>query len=142
VYKSPQEVDILTKRMKALGMLFNEESDVAGYLGVLLDRDPINDTITLRQSGLSQRIVEALHLDDDTPTAKTPADAYLPIDEDGERAHELYNFASVAGMLQYLQGHLILTFHLPSLKYQDTPLVQNALMNLLLNELDDISKEQ
>jgi hypothetical protein len=105
VYKSPQEVDILTKRMKALGMLFNEESDVAGYLGVLLDRDPINDTITLRQSGLSQRIVEALHLDDDTPTAKTPADAYLPIDEDGERAHELYNFASVAGMLQYLQGH-------------------------------------
>jgi len=105
VYKSPQEVDILTKKMKALGMLFNEESDVAGYLGVLLDRDPVNDTITLRQSGLSQRIVEALHLDDDTPTAKTPADAYLPIDEEGERAHELYNFASVAGMLQYLQGH-------------------------------------
>jgi hypothetical protein len=105
VYKSPQEVDILTKKMKALGMLFNEESDVAGYLGVLLDRDPINDTITLRQSGLSQRIVEALHLDDDTPISKTPADAYLPIDEEGEHAHGLYNFASVAGMLQYLQGH-------------------------------------
>ena len=105
VYKSPEEVDILTKKMKALGMLFNEESDVAGYLGVLLDRDPVNDTITLRQSGLSQRIVEALHLDDDTPTARTPADAYLPIDEEGERAHELYNYASVAGMCQYLQGH-------------------------------------
>jgi len=40
VYKSPEEVDILTNKMKALGMLFNEESDVAGYLGVLLDRDP------------------------------------------------------------------------------------------------------
>jgi hypothetical protein len=105
VYKSPEEVDILTKKMKALGMLFNEESDVAGYLGVLLDRDPVNDTITLRQSGLSQRIVEALHLDDDTPTVRTPAASYLPIDEDGERGHELYNYASVAGMLQYLQGH-------------------------------------
>jgi hypothetical protein len=105
VYKSPQEVDILTKKMKALGMLFNEESDVAGYLGVLLDRDSTNNTITLRQSGLSQRIVEALHLDDDTPTVKTPATDYLPIDEEGERAHELYNYASVAGMLQYLQGH-------------------------------------
>jgi hypothetical protein len=105
VYKSPEEVDILTKRMKALGMLFNEESDVAGYLGVLLDRDPDNNTITLWQSGLSQRIVEALHLDDETSSVKTPANSYLPINEDGEPAHELYNFASVAGMLQYLQGH-------------------------------------
>jgi hypothetical protein len=77
VYKSPEEVDILTKRMKALGMLFNEESDVAGYLGVLLDRDPDdNNTITLRQSGLSQRIVEALHLDDETSSVKTPANSY------------------------------------------------------------------
>jgi hypothetical protein len=105
VYKSPEEVDILTKRMKGLGMLFNEESDVAGYLGVLLDRDPDNNTITLRQSGLSQRIVEALHLDDETSSVRTPADSYLPIDEEGEPAHELYNYASVAGMLQYLQGH-------------------------------------
>jgi hypothetical protein len=105
VYKSPEEVNILTKKMKQIGMLFEEESDVAGYLGVLLDRDPKNNTITLRQSGLAQRIVEALHLDDDTSTVKTPADSFLPLDEDGERAHEIYNYASVAGMLQYLQGH-------------------------------------
>jgi hypothetical protein len=105
VYKSPEEVNILTRKMKDLGMLFEEESDVAGYLGVLIDRDPDNDTITLRQSGLAQRIVEALHLDDDTPSIKTPADAFLPQDKDGERGHELYNYASVAGMLQYLQGH-------------------------------------
>jgi hypothetical protein len=105
VYKSPEEVDILTKKMKAIGMLFEEESDVAGYLGVLIDRDPDNDTITLRQSGLAQRIVEALHLDDNTTPVKTPAEAFLPLDEDGESAHEIYNYASVAGMLQYLQGH-------------------------------------
>ena len=46
--------------MKEVGMLFEEESDVADHLGVLLDRDDDNDTITLRQSGLAQRIVEAL----------------------------------------------------------------------------------
>jgi hypothetical protein len=34
IYKSPEEVNILTKKMKDLGMLFEEESDVAGYLGV------------------------------------------------------------------------------------------------------------
>jgi hypothetical protein len=105
VYKSPEEVNILTTKMKEIGLLFEEESDVAGYLGVLIDRDPDNDTITLRQSGLSQRIVEALHLDDDTTSVRTPADSFLPLDEDGEPAHEIYNYASVAGMLQYLQGH-------------------------------------
>jgi hypothetical protein len=33
--------------MKEIGMLFEEESDVADYLGVLLDRDSENNTITL-----------------------------------------------------------------------------------------------
>ena len=91
--------------MKEIGLLFEEESDVAGYLGVLIDWDPDNDTITLRQSGLVQRIVEALHLDDDTSSVQTPADSFLPLDEDGEPAHELYNYASVNGMVQYLQSH-------------------------------------
>ena len=91
--------------MKDAGMLFEEESDGAGYLGVLIDWDLNNDTITLRQSGLAQRIVEALHLDDDTSPVETPADSYLPLDEDGEPIRRLYNYASVVGMLDYLQGH-------------------------------------
>ena len=55
--------------------------------------------------GLAQRIVEALHLDDVTSTVETPADSYLPLDEDGEPPQGLYNYASVVGMLGYLQGH-------------------------------------
>ena len=86
-------------------MLFEEESDVAGYLGLLIERDTDNDTITLRQSGLAQRIVEALYLDDDTSPVETPANSYLPLDEDGEPIQGLYNYASVVGMLGYLQGH-------------------------------------
>ena len=90
VYKSLEEVDILTKKAKFLGMLSEEESDVAGYMGLLLiDQDPDNDTITFRQSGLAQRIVEALHLNDNTPPIKTPADALLPEDVDRERAHTI-----------------------------------------------------
>ena len=91
--------------MKAVGMLSEEESDVAGYLGVLLDRDDSNNTITLRQSGLAQKTVEALHLDDGTSSVEKPAVSYLPLDEDGEAAHKLYNYASVVGMCGYLQGH-------------------------------------
>ena len=83
LYKSPEAVDILTKQMKDDGMIFEEESDVAGYLGVLIDWDIDIDTITLRQLGLAQRIVEALHLDDDTSPVETSANSYLPLDEDG-----------------------------------------------------------
>ena len=69
---------------------------------MLIDRDIDNDTITLRQSGLAQRIVEALHLDDDASPVETQADSYLPLDEDGKLPQGLYNYASVVGMLGYL----------------------------------------
>ena len=38
VYKDQAAVDDLTARMKAKDILFEVESDVAGYLGVLIDR--------------------------------------------------------------------------------------------------------
>lgn len=37
LYKTPDEIDILTKRMKKIGMLFEEESAIPGYIDVLLD---------------------------------------------------------------------------------------------------------
>jgi hypothetical protein len=86
-------------------MLFNVESDVAGYLGVLLDRRA-DGSIVMRQEGLAKRIISALFMDDNSVTSlRTPANAFLPIDEEGERATGLYNYASVVGMLNYLQGH-------------------------------------
>ena len=94
-----------TCKMKKLGMLFEEESDIAGYLGILIERNISDNTITLCQSGLVQRIVDALHLDDNTPSVDDPTTDYLAIDDDGKKAHGLYNYASVNGMLQYLQGH-------------------------------------
>ena len=72
---------------------------------MLIDRDADNDTITFRQSGLAQIIVEALNLDDDTSSVETPADSYLPLDEDGEPPQKFYNYTSVVGVLGYLQGH-------------------------------------
>ena len=46
-----------------------------------------------------------MHLDDDTSSVETPANSYLPLDEDGESPQEWYNYTSVVGMLGYLQGH-------------------------------------
>jgi len=105
VYKDHSAVDDLTNRMRDANMLFEEESDVAGYLGVLIDRSK-DGSITMRQSGLANRIIEALHLDSKSCTSvETPCQSYLPIDDDGEPAIGLYNYASIVGMLSYLQGH-------------------------------------
>ena len=105
VYRDPASVDRLTSRMKDEDMLFNVESDVAGYLGVLIDRHK-DGSIVMRQEGLTKRIVKALFLDDNKITSlRTPATSYLPIDEDGEMPLGRYNYASVVGMLNYLQGH-------------------------------------
>jgi hypothetical protein len=105
VYKDQSAVDDLTKRMTEEKMLFNVESDVAGYLGVLIDRHT-DGTIIMRQSGLAKQIIEALHLDDtSTTTTETPCTAFLPIDVEGTPVLGMYNYASVVGMLSYLQGH-------------------------------------
>ena len=91
--------------MLQIGMLFEVESDVAGYLGVLIDRRT-DGTIVMRQEGLTKRIVEALFLDDKTVTSvRTPAVDFLAIDTEGKQPLGLYNYASVVGMLNYLQGH-------------------------------------
>ena len=105
VYQDQGSVDDLTNRMKLAGMLFNVESDVAGYLGVLIDRRQ-DGTIVMRQEGLAKKIIEALFLNTGSATpVKTPATKFLAIDKEGEPALGLYNYASVVGMLNYLQGH-------------------------------------
>ena len=64
--------------------IWKKKSDVAGYLRVLIDWNDDNDTISLKQSDLAQRVVEALYFDDDTSSVETLAASYLPLDEDGE----------------------------------------------------------
>ena len=63
--------------------------------------------LELKQTGLIDRIVEALGLDQKMATPKwTPAEAKpLTKDEDGEMPQGSFNYSSVVGMLLYLSGH-------------------------------------
>jgi hypothetical protein len=104
-YKNKLSMSNLVDKMKSEGMLFREEESVAGYLGVHIDRKD-DGTIHLTQQGLAERIVESLHLSDDTVSpVETPCTKYLPIDKDGEPAHGEFSYPSVVGQLNYLQGH-------------------------------------
>lgn len=56
----------MIRRMKDLDFLFEKEEDIAGYLGVSIDCNQSDGTLTLRQVGITKRIIEALHLDNDS----------------------------------------------------------------------------
>ena len=85
-------------------MVLEIEDAVAGFLGVDIQRDPVTKEVTLTQTGLIDRIIEALGVDD-LPGVDTPADEVLGKDELGEPAKCTFNYASVIGMLWYLYGH-------------------------------------
>ena len=102
---SPRQeyIDEAMNQLREVGMDLEKEDDVAGFLGVHLERQ--GTSIKLTQKGLIKRVIEALGVDRDNRTATTPAKEPLPIDKDGDPPNGDFNYASVIGMLQYLQAH-------------------------------------
>jgi hypothetical protein len=104
---SPKEeyIDEILAKLEAEGMELEVEASVAGFLGVHMERNENNDTITLTQTGLTKRIVEALNVDQQprkfTPATREP----LVKNIDGDPPNGTYSYASVIGMLQYLHSH-------------------------------------
>ena len=106
LFFSPNEQDILEmiKSLKLANHHFEIENDVAGYLGVsIIHHD--NGSIELNQKGLIQRIISTTKLENATPKY-TPSDTVpLPSDRSGTSYSETFNYASIIGMLTYLDGH-------------------------------------
>jgi hypothetical protein len=96
-------IDAVLAKLRAAKMDLEVEDDVAGFLGVDVHRH--GNSITMTQTGLIDRIIKALGCET-LPIKRTPAE-YEPLgsDKDGEGPQESFNYASVIGMLQYLQGH-------------------------------------
>ena len=101
---SPKQeyIDEAMQKLRDAGMDLEKEDDVAGFLGVHMEQE--GDHINLTQKGLIKRIIEALGCEDGR-TYNTPASEPLPMDKDGDPADGKFNYASVIGMLQYLQAH-------------------------------------
>ena len=81
--------------MKDDDITFREEDSVDGFLGVLIDQKE-DSSIHLTQKGLTERIIEALNLNDsDATTVETPCTGFLPLDEHGEDTHEEFSYRSI-----------------------------------------------
>jgi hypothetical protein len=95
---------VLHKLVNEQGMALEIKDDVAGFLGVHIQRDPATNEIELTQVGLIDRIIAALHIEN-LPEASTPATHVIGKDEDGDPPNTTFNYASVIGMLWYVYGH-------------------------------------
>jgi Reverse transcriptase (RNA-dependent DNA polymerase) len=105
---SPKEeyiTEMIVRLQQEAEMELQVENDVAGFLGVNIDRS-VEGCIILKQEGLIDRIVQALNLQGCTPKKTPAALGALPKDENGAPCNETFNYASVVGMLMYLAGHL------------------------------------
>jgi hypothetical protein len=105
--KSMDTIDSLISALHDEGIWIRKEGSAEGFLGVDVTRDTSSRRITLTQTGLTQRIVEALGLCSRSSTAlSTPAESSpLPKDSEGDPASGAFNYAAVVGMLLYLSGH-------------------------------------
>jgi transposase InsO family protein len=99
-------IDDLIAKLKADNIWIRKEDSAAGFLGVDM-KESKDGSLTLTQSGLTERVIKALGLHSQYSTKKdTPAETSpLPKDSNGEPADPTINYASVIGMLLYLSGH-------------------------------------
>ena len=106
-FYSPREeyIDKLLDDLRnKCGLDLNVENDMAGYLGVYIEKREDNK-LELTQRGLTERILKALGLESSSNRAATPAEKRaLGADTDGPPCQESFNYASVIGMLMYLSN--------------------------------------
>ena len=99
-----QYIDEAIAQLSSEDLTLEVEDSVAGFLGVHIECNKMDGSIKLTQLGLAQCIVEALDVSQlprkDTPASTTP----LVQDKDRDPLNGVYNYASVIGMLQYLQN--------------------------------------
>jgi hypothetical protein len=92
------DINQVMQKLKKLNMQLEEEDDIAGFLGVHIERT--HDQVKLTQKGLTQQIIDALQVND-LPAVDTPADRVLGKDAEGDPPNCAFNYASVIGMLLF-----------------------------------------
>ena len=103
--RNDRDIDeVIRKLTEDRKMTLEIEESVAGFLGVDIKPDPVTGEVELTQTGLIDRIIKLLGVED-LPTVDTPADETLSKDEMGEPANCTWSYPSAIGMLWYLYGH-------------------------------------
>jgi hypothetical protein len=84
--------------------MLQEEDDVAGFLGILIERKQ-DGTIELKQTGLIDRIIKIMGLEDAAEKCTPALPKPLGKDENGQQCSESWSYSSVVGMMMYLSSN-------------------------------------
>ena len=105
--RDENDIHELAMNLREVGVDLEQEDDAAGFLGVLLEKDPDTGLLEMKQTGLIDRIIETMGLDVGTINGKATPAQHAPLTKDlnGLEATKHFNYASVVGMLLYLSGH-------------------------------------
>ena len=94
--------DELVKALIDRGFELTREGSFSEFLGIKIDRNEADGSLSLTQSGLIQRILVATNMEHCNPNWIPASPAALGSDPDGEPMDETWNYRSVVGMLLYL----------------------------------------
>ena len=83
------------------GFLLEKETSFAGYLGIHIDRSTEGE-LHLLQSGLIERILKVMNLEESNPNAIPAQKKALGKDENGDLCKESWEYSSIVGMMMYL----------------------------------------
>ena len=87
--------------MQELGVFLEQEDDDSGFLGVTLERERNIGFIEMKQTGLIQRIIEAVGLENGMVKVKFIPSEHMPLVKD----FDVKPPSRVLGILIYLSGH-------------------------------------
>lgn len=101
-YANQSDLDNLLDNLTKKGLEFTREGTFTDFLGIKFVKDSINNTVTLTQKGLIQKIIEATGMSDCNPNWTPAIQQTLGTDPDGEPMQENWSYPSIVGMLLYL----------------------------------------
>ena len=101
-YSNSEDVEEFFANLANMGFEFTREGSFTDFLGIKFERDEANNTVTLTQKGLIQKIIAATGMEDCNPNWTPATQQALGIDPDGEPMNETWSYPSIVGMLLYL----------------------------------------
>ena len=97
-----KHIDDFVEWLNKAGFELTQDSEFGEYLRIKFNMNSQDNTITMTQPGLIQKVIEAAGLSDCNPNRTPAAQVCLGSDEDGPPMKEKWSYPSFVGMLVYM----------------------------------------
>ena len=97
-----KDIDNFMEQLNKAGFKLPQDGDFGEYLGIKFNVNSQDNTITMTQPGLIQKVIEATGMSDCNPNHTPAAQVFLGSDVDGPPMKEKWSYPSLVGMLLYL----------------------------------------